>query len=230
MHGGGPKVIPGKPLAPAYVQEDVELVRKGLSNLTAHLGIVRKFGVPAVVAINAFPSDTEAEWDAIREAAVKAGAVDAVVARNWAEGGEGAAELAEAVVKAAEKKSDVQPFYPLDLSIKEKIERIAREVYGAEHVAYSAEADKAIDKFGDLGYGRLPICMAKTQYSLSHDPALKGAPRGFIFPVNDVRLAAGAGFLYPIAGEITTMPGLPSKPGYMGMDIDTETGRVIGLS
>lgn len=230
MHGGGPKVTPGKPLADVYVKEDVELLKKGLANLTAHLGIVRKFGVPAVVAINAFPTDTEAEWAVIKEAAIKAGAVDAVVTKNWAEGGDGAVELAEAVVRAADRPSDVKPFYPLDLSIKEKIERIAREVYGAEHVSYSAEADKAIGKFSELGYDRLPICMAKTQYSLSHDPALKGAPKGFIFPIADVRIAAGAGFIYPLSGEINTMPGLSSKPGYMGMDIDTDTGRIIGLS
>ncbi len=230
MHGGGPKVTPGKPLADAYVKEDVELLKKGLANLTAHLGIVRKFGVPAVVAINAFPTDTEAEWAAIKEAAIKAGAVDAVVTKNWAEGGDGAVGLAEAVVRAADRPSDVKPFYPLDLSIKEKIERIAREVYGADHVSYSAEADKAIGKFSELGYDRLPICMAKTQYSLSHDPALKGAPKGFIFPIADVRIAAGAGFIYPLSGEINTMPGLSSKPGYMGMDIDTDTGRIIGLS
>jgi len=230
MHGGGPKVTSGKPLADAYVKEDVELLKKGLANLTAHLGIVRKFGVPAVVAINAFPTDTEAEWAAIKEAAIKAGAVDAVVTKNWAEGGDGAVGLAEAVVRAADRPSDVKPFYPLDLSIKEKIERIAREVYGADHVSYSAEADKAIGKFSELGYDRLPICMAKTQYSLSHDPALKGAPKGFIFPIADVRIAAGAGFIYPLSGEINTMPGLSSKPGYMGMDIDTDTGRIIGLS
>jgi formyltetrahydrofolate synthetase len=198
--------------------------------MIAHLGIVGKFGVPSVVAINAFPTDTEAEWGIIKEAAIKAGASDAIVTRNWAEGGDGAVELAKAVVKAAETPSSVKPFYPLDLSIKEKIERIAREIYGAEQVSYSAEADKSIEKFGELGFDRLPICMAKTQYSLSHDPAVKGAPKGFTFPVNDVRIAAGAGFIYPLSGEINTMPGLSSKPGYMGMDIDTETGRIIGLS
>ncbi len=230
MHGGGPKVSPGKGLAKEYKEENLELVKKGLPNLIAHLNIVRKFGVPAVVAINAFPTDTQAEWDLIRDAAIKAGAQDAVVSTNWADGGDGAAALAQAVVKAAEITSDVKPFYPLDLSIKEKIDRIAREVYGAEHVSYSAEAEKAIDKFSQLGYDRLPICMAKTQYSLSHDPLLKGAPKGFIFPVNDVRLAAGAGFVYPLSGEINTMPGLSSKPGYHGMDIDTETGKIIGLS
>jgi methylenetetrahydrofolate dehydrogenase (NADP+) / methenyltetrahydrofolate cyclohydrolase / formyltetrahydrofolate synthetase len=230
MHGGGPKVSPGKPLAKEYVQENVELVKKGVSNLIAHLGIVGKFGVPAVVAINAFPTDTEAEWGIIKEAAIKAGAVDAVVTRNWSDGGEGAAELAKAVMKAADLPSSVKPFYPLELSIKEKIERIAMEVYGAGKVDYSADAEKAIDKFSSLGYDKLPICMAKTQYSLSHDPALKGAPKGFVFPVADVRLAAGAGFVYPLSGEINTMPGLSSKPGYLGMDIDPVTGKITGLS
>jgi methylenetetrahydrofolate dehydrogenase (NADP+)/methenyltetrahydrofolate cyclohydrolase/formyltetrahydrofolate synthetase len=230
MHGGGPKVTPGKSLAPAYTQEDRELVRKGLCNLEAHLGIVRALGIPAVVAINAFPGDTEAEHDLIREAAIRSGAVDAVVTRNWAEGGEGAVQLARAVEKACEQPSAHKPFYPLDLTIKEKIDRIAREIYGAEGVAYSAEAEERIDTFSKLGYGNLPICMAKTQYSLSHDPAAKGVPKEFIFQVNDVRVAAGAGFVYPLSGEITTMPGLPSKPAYMGMDIDPETGRITGLS
>jgi len=230
MHGGGPKVTPGKPLASAYTQEDRELVRKGLVNLEAQLGIVRKLGIPAVVAVNAFPGDSEAEHEIVREAAVKAGAVDAVVARNWAEGGEGAVDLARAVEKACGQSSTRAPFYPLELAIKEKIDRVAHEIYGAEQVAYSAEAEKRIETFSKLGYDKLPICMAKTQYSISHDPALKGAPRGYVFQVNDVRLAAGAGFVYPISGEITTMPGLPSKPGYMGMDIDPDTGRITGLS
>jgi formyltetrahydrofolate synthetase len=161
---------------------------------------------------------------------MKAGAVDAVVTKNWAEGGAGAAELAQAVVKAAERPSEVKPFYPLELGIKEKIERIALEVYGAERVSYSAEAEKAIGTFSELGYDRLPICMAKTQYSLSHDASLKGAPKGFVFPVNDVRVAAGAGFIYPLSGEINTMPGLSSKPGYLGMDLDPDTGKIRGLS
>jgi formyltetrahydrofolate synthetase len=230
MHGGGPKVAPGKALPSAYLQEDRELVRKGLDNLGAHLAILHKFGVPAVVAINAFPSDSEAEHGIIREFAMARGADGAVVARNWAEGGEGAADLALAVEKAAAKGSHCAPFYPLELPIKEKIERIAREIYGAEHVSYSAEAEEKIAIFSKLGYEALPICMAKTQYSISHDPSLKGAPKGFIFPITDVRLAAGAEFLVPLSGTITTMPGLPSKPGYMGMDIDVETGRITGLS
>ncbi|MEN6364533.1 MAG: formate--tetrahydrofolate ligase, partial [Rectinema sp.] len=191
MHGGGPKVTPGKPLASAYTQENLELVRAGIANLKAHLDIVKKFGLPAVVAINSFPTDTAAEQEIVRDAALAAGAVDAVVARNWASGGEGAAELARAVEKACEIKSDPHFLYPLELSITEKIEKIATEVYGAATVTYSEPARAAIEKFSALGYDKLPICMAKTQYSLSHDPALKGAPKGFSFPVTDLRLAAG---------------------------------------
>lgn len=230
MHGGGPKVTPGKPLATAYTQENIELLKKGVANLEAHLAIIRKFGLPAVVAINAFPTDSEAEHQIIREAALRAGAVDAVVARNWALGGEGAADLARAVEKAANQPPEPRFLYPLELSVKEKIETIATEIYGAAEVTYTPEALDAIETFSSLGYSGLPICMAKTQYSLSHDPVLKGAPKGFVFPVKDVRLAAGAGFIYPLSGEITTMPGLPSVPGYMGMDIDTSTGKITGLS
>ena len=230
MHGGGPKVTPGKPLAAAYTGEDRELVRKGVANLAAHIGVLRRFGIPAVVAINAFPTDTEAEWGVIREAAIAAGAADAVVTRNWAKGGEGAMELAAAVERASSAPSKAAPLYDLALPIKEKIERIAVEVYGAGSVSYTPEAEARIASFTELGYDRLAICMAKTQYSLSHDPALKGAPRGFDFPITDVRLAAGAGFIYPLSGDINTMPGLPSKPGYLGMDIDVETGLVKGLS
>jgi formyltetrahydrofolate synthetase len=230
MHGGGPKVTPGKPLATAYTQEDRELVRKGVDNLKAHLAVLSKFGLPAVVAINAFPTDTEAEWEIVRDAALEAGAVDAVVARNWAEGGDGAAELAKAVERACERPAAVKPLYELELPIKAKIARLATEVYGAASVSYSPEAEAGIEAFTKLGYDKLPICMAKTQYSFSHDPALKGAPRGYVFPVTDIRLAAGAGFIYPLSGDINTMPGLPSKPGYLGMDIDVKTGRVKGLS
>jgi methylenetetrahydrofolate dehydrogenase (NADP+)/methenyltetrahydrofolate cyclohydrolase/formyltetrahydrofolate synthetase len=230
MHGGGPKVTPGKPLASAYVQEDVELVRKGLANLRAHLAIVSRFGLPAVVAVNAFPSDTEAERELVREAALAAGAADAVVATNWAEGGEGAAELARAVDAACARPSSMTHPYELGLSIKEKIEALATGIYGAGGVSYDSEAEHRIAFYEKHGYGGLPICMAKTQYSLSHDPALKGAPTGYDFPVTDIRLAAGAGFIYPISGSITTMPGLPSKPGFIGMDIDTETGLISGLS
>jgi methylenetetrahydrofolate dehydrogenase (NADP+)/methenyltetrahydrofolate cyclohydrolase/formyltetrahydrofolate synthetase/formate--tetrahydrofolate ligase len=230
MHGGGPKVTPGKPLAAAYTHEDLALLGKGLDNLKAHLAIIRKFGLPAVVAINSFPGDTEAEHGLIVEAALAAGASGAVVTKNWALGGEGAAELARAVEKAAAEPSKPTFLYPLEASIKDKIGALAREVYGADRVEYSADAEAAISTYSELGYGSLPICMAKTQYSLSHDPALKNVPKGYAFQVSDLRLAAGAGFIYPLSGEITTMPGLPSLPGYMGMDIDTATGRITGLS
>jgi methylenetetrahydrofolate dehydrogenase (NADP+)/methenyltetrahydrofolate cyclohydrolase/formyltetrahydrofolate synthetase/formate--tetrahydrofolate ligase len=230
MHGGGPKVTPGKPLSSAYTEENLDLLRKGLCNLTAHIEVIKKYGLPVVVAINSFPTDTEAEHEIVREAALEAGAFDAVVTKGWALGGEGTAELARAVDKAASSPHQAKLLYSLELPIKEKIEIIAREVYGAGSVTYTDDASEAIDKFTALGYGNFPICMAKTQYSFSHDPALKGAPKGYVFPVREVRLSAGAGFIVPITGEITTMPGLPSKPAFIGMDIDTKTGKISGLS
>ncbi|MGB9687182.1 MAG: formate--tetrahydrofolate ligase, partial [Rectinema subterraneum] len=230
MHGGGPKVTPGKPLASSYTQENLELLQKGLCNLEEHIRIIRTYGLPVVVSINAFPTDTEAEHALIKDAALKAGAFDAVISKSWALGGEGAADLAMAVDKAASMPHEPKFLYPLDMSLKDKIEIIARQIYGAGSVVYTPEANAALEKYTALGYGNFPICMAKTQYSLSHDPALKGAPKGFEFPVREVRLSAGAGFIVPITGEITTMPGLPSKPAYIGMDIDTATGRITGLS
>jgi len=230
MHGGGPKVTPGKPLATAYTQENQELVRKGLCNLEGHLEVIKKYGLPAVVAITACPAGTGAEREIIREGALKAGAFDAVVATNWANGGEGAADLARAVDKAANQPSKPQLLYAAEMGLKDKINRLATEVYGADSVSYTADAEKALESFSNLGYSKLPICMAKTQYSFSHDPNWKGRPAGYVFPITDVRLAAGAGFIYPLSGEISTMPGLGSKPGYIGMDIDTETGMITGLS
>jgi formyltetrahydrofolate synthetase len=229
MHGGGPKVVAGKPLDPVYVEENLDLLRKGLPNLQAHVAIARKFGVPVVVAVNGFATDTEAELELVRAASEASGAEAAVVCRNWAQGGEGALELAEAVIRAAEKPSAFQFLYPLEAGIKEKIETIAREIYGADGVDYSPEAERQIERFTRLGYGRLPICMAKTHLSLSHDPALKGAPKGFRIPVRDIRASVGAGFLYPLLGKMATMPGLPTRPGFYDVDIDPETGRVVGL-
>lgn len=228
-HGGGPAVVPGKPLPEEYRGENLELLRAGLSNLKAHLAIVRKFGVPAVVSINAFPTDTQAEWDLVKQAALEAGAADAVVAQHWRDGGEGAVDLARAVEKACELPSDFRFLYPLEAPLRTKIETLAAEVYGADGVDYSAEASQTLDKMEESGYGSLPICTAKTQYSLSHDPALKGAPRGYRFPIREVRLSAGAGFVYPLCGDMTTMPGLPSKPAFMGIDVDAD-GRIVGLS
>lgn len=229
MHGGGPKVTPGRDLDPVYKKENLELVEKGCSNLMAHIKNAKRFGIPVVVAINTFPTDTPAEQEIVKKKALEAGAFDAVIANHWADGGEGAADLAESVIKACEEPSHFEYLYDLEKSIKDKIEVLAKEMYGANGVEYSAEANKKIKQFTDLGYGDLPICMAKTHLSLSHDPTLKGAPEGFTFPITDIRLSAGAGFLYPLAGDVRTMPGLGSKPAYMSIDIDPETGKVIGL-
>ena len=228
-HGGGPAVVPGKPLSNEYKEENLDLLGRGLVNLVAHLGIVKRFGIPAVVAINAFPTDSQAEWDLIRDTAIQAGAFAAVVTHHWEKGGEGAAELAESVERACEEPKRFQFLYELNQSLTTKIETIARDVYGADGVDYTDESREALEKLAADGFGSLPICMAKTQYSLSHDPGLKGAPKGWRLPIREVRLAAGAGFVYPLCGDMTTMPGLPSKPAFMGIDID-ETGKIIGLS
>ncbi len=228
MHGGGPKVIAGRDLDRAYTEENLELLRAGCANLEAHIRIARKFGIPVVVAINAFNTDTPAEWEAVREAALRAGAFDAVVTQHWADGGEGAAALAEAVVKATAEPSDFRFLYDVEQPIKEKIETLAREVYGADGVDYSPEAEAKIKLYTNLGYDKTPICMAKTHLSLSHEPAWKGVPTGYTFPIRDIRASVGAGFLYPLAGEMRTMPGLPSTPAFM--NIDLINGEIVGLS
>jgi len=231
MHGGGPTVVAGKPLDKAYVDENLALLRGGLPNLLHHIGIVKKFGVPVVVAVNRFSTDSQAELELVRMAAIQeGGAEDAVISSHFEHGGAGAVDLANAVVKASQKPSQFQYLYPLDWPIKKKIETIAMEVYGAEGVDYSPQAEAKISTYKKLGYGNLPICMAKTHLSLSHDPALKGEPKGFRIPVRDVMASVGAGFLYPLLGEITVMPGLPTRPAFMDVDIEPLTGKVIGLS
>jgi formyltetrahydrofolate synthetase len=230
MHGGGPKVVAGQPLAHAYTQENLELLEKGCSNLLSLIGTARAFGLPVVVAVNKFQDDTDAEVELVRRVATAAGAEDAVMSNHWAQGGAGAVELAQAVVKACEKGANFQFLYPLDRSIKEKIETIVREVYGGSGVTYSDEAEKKIELYTQQGFDKLPICMAKTHLSLSHDPNLKGAPTGFVVPVRDIRASVGAGFLYPLLGTMSTMPGLSTRPGYYDIDLDTATGRIIGLS
>lgn len=229
MHGGGPKVVAGKPLDPAYTEENLDLLRAGLGNLEAHIKNALSFGIPVVVAVNSFADDTEAEVELVRQAAINAGAEDAQVSRHWMEGGAGAVALAEAVVKVAEKTSDFKFLYPLDISIKEKIEIICKEIYGADGVDYSPEAEEKIEIYTRLGFDNLPLCMAKTHLSLSHDPALKGVPKGFRVPIRDIRASVGAGFLYPLLGAMSTMPGLPTRPVYYDVDLDLETGRVLGL-
>jgi formyltetrahydrofolate synthetase len=230
MHGGGPKVVAGKPLAHAYTQENLDLLEKGCSNLIKLIANARAFGLPVVVAINKFKDDTPAEIELIRKLSVAAGAEDAVMSNHWAEGGAGAVDLGNAVIKACEKGGKFKFLYPLEMSIKDKIETIVREVYGGGGVEYSPEAEKKIEVYTKQGFDKLPICMAKTHLSLSHDPNLKGAPTGFTVPVRDIRASVGAGFLYPLLGTMSTMPGLSTRPGYYDIDLDVTTGRIIGLS
>jgi methylenetetrahydrofolate dehydrogenase (NADP+) / methenyltetrahydrofolate cyclohydrolase / formyltetrahydrofolate synthetase len=230
MHGGGPKVVAGKPLAHEYTNENLELLEKGCSNLMRHIENAKQFGVPVVVGVNRFKDDTPAELDLIRKMAKLAGAEDAVTTNHWAEGGAGAVELAHAVVAACQKPSNFQFLYPLEASIKEKIEAIVTKVYRGASVEYSPEANEQIERYTKQGFGNLPICIAKTQYSLSHDANLKGAPSGFTVPVREIRASVGAGFLFPLLGTMTTMPGLSTRPGYYDIDLDVETGRIIGLS
>jgi len=229
MHGGGPRVVAGRPLDPAYTEENVELVEKGCANLEKNIEIARTFGIPVVVAINRFPSDTKAEVAVLKRTAARAGAFAAVETDPWARGGAGAEALAEAVVGACDEPADFRFLYPLDWSIREKIETIATKIYGAGSVDYSPKAEAQIEAYERSGYGTLPICMAKTHLSLSHDPNLKGVPTGFTLPIREVRASVGAGFIYPLCGEMRTMPGLPSVPAFMHIDLDSE-GRVTGLS
>ena len=228
MHGGGPKVVPGKPLHKAYTEENIPLLEAGCCNLAKHVANAVGFGVNVVVAVNRFTDDTDKEIQCVREAAVAAGAMGAYESNVWADGGKGGANLAEAVVAACDKPANFQYLYPDDMSIKDKIETIAATIYGAGAVDYAPEAEKRIALYTKMGLASLPLCMAKTHLSLSHDPALKAAPTGWTLPIRDVRAAAGAGFLYPLCGEMRTMPGLPATPAFMAIDIDDD-GKVVGL-
>ena len=229
MHGGVGRIVAGKPLDPALTSENVAAVRAGAANLAKQIEVVGLYNVPVVVAINAFPTDTPAEVAAIQEVALAAGARDAVVTRNFAEGGAGAEDLARAVWDAAATGApDFRLLYPDEMLLAEKIETIATRVYGADGVDLAPAAVKALKRYEEAGFGHLPICVSKTQYSLSHDANLKGRPTGFRVPVRDVRLAAGAGFVTALVGEMRTMPGLPSSPGGERIDLD-EAGEVLGL-
>ena len=230
MHGGGPKVVAGQPLHHDYTEEHLGLVEKGCANLVKMIRNARLFGLPVVVAVNRFKHDTPAEIELVQRIAMEAGASDAVTANHWAEGGAGAAELGRAVIRACEMPGQFRFLYPLDIPIKRKIETIVREIYGGAGVEYLPEAEKKIDLYTRLGFDKVPICMAKTHLSLSHDANLKGAPTGFIVPIRDVRASVGAGFLYPLLGTMSTMPGLSTRPGYYDVDLDPQTERVIGLS
>jgi methylenetetrahydrofolate dehydrogenase (NADP+)/methenyltetrahydrofolate cyclohydrolase/formyltetrahydrofolate synthetase len=229
VHGGGPPIAPGATLDPVYKQENVDILRAGCVNLRKHIANAKSFGVPVVVAINKFYTDTDAEIAVVREEAIAAGAEDAILSNHWAEGGKGAVDLAHGVISACEKPKDMVLTYGLEGTIQERIETIGRKMYGAENVEFSELAQSKVDTYTKQGYGDLPICVAKTQYSLSHDPNLKGAPTGFTIPIRDVRMAAGAGYLYALAADIQTIPGLPTAPGYLNVDVDPETGEIEGL-
>ena len=229
MHGGGPTVSAGQPLDPAYTEENLELLEKGAVNMVVHIKNALKFGIPVVVAINRFTDDTDAEVELLRKIAKDAGAEDAVMSNHWTEGGKGSIELGKAVMAACEKPSNFEFLYPLDATIKEKIETIAKKIYGADGVEYSEKAEEQIADYERLGFDKLPMCMAKTHLSLSHDASLKGAPTGFTLPIREIRASVGAGFLYPLVGEMSTMPGLPTRPVFYDVDLDLETGKVIGL-
>jgi formyltetrahydrofolate synthetase len=228
MHGGGPRVVAGRPLDRAYTEENLELLEKGVGNLIRHIENAKKYGVPVVVAINSFKYDTPNEIKLLEQLAEQAGAV-AVPARHWMEGGQGALELADAVMDAAKQSSNFEFLYPLEWPIKQKIEAIAREIYRADGVDYTPEAEAKIDLYTRNGFDKLPICMAKTHLSFTADPNVKGAPDGFRIPIRDIRASVGAGFLYPLVGSMRTMPGLPSRPVFYDVDLDLSTGKVMGL-
>ncbi|MFH2067996.1 MAG: formate--tetrahydrofolate ligase [Candidatus Omnitrophota bacterium] len=228
MHSGKFSVTPGKPLPKKLLEENPSVVTEGAANLVKHIENVRLYGVPVVVAINRFPTDFDSEIAAVKKIALQSGSDNACESNVWAKGGEGGKELAEAVIAAANQPGNFRFLYPLDATIKEKIETIATKIYGAARVEFAPLAEGKIKYYTNLGYNDLPICMAKTHLSLSHDPKLKGRPTGFTLPIRDIRLAAGAGFLYPFCGEMRTMPGLPSEPAGTKVDVD-EKGNVVGL-
>ncbi len=228
MHGGTAKVVAGKPLPKELVSENLGWLREGCKNLAKQIENMKNFGVPVVVAVNAFATDTKKEIDLCRKLAVESGAEDAVVSTHWADGGKGSAALAEAVVRACDRPGKFKFLYPLNVSIKEKIETIATKIYNAKDVSYAPAAEKKIKLYTDLGFDKLPICMAKTHLSISHDPAMKNVPSGYTFPVRDIRASVGAGFLYPLCGDMRTMPGLPSSPAGERVDLDKD-GKILGL-
>ncbi|MBI4711851.1 MAG: formate--tetrahydrofolate ligase [Planctomycetes bacterium] len=228
MHGGAGKVVAGKPLPPELVKENLPALEKGCANLQKHIENMKLHGIPVVVAVNRFTADTDNEIELVRKMAKQAGAEDAVPSEVWAYGGDGGKELANAVVKACDKPSNFKFLYDLNLPIKQKIETIATKIYGAKDVRYEPLASRKIKLYTELGYDKLPICMAKTHLSLTHDPNLKGRPSGWTLPIRDVRASVGAGFLYPLCGEMRTMPGLPSVPAGTHYDV-TDDGKILGL-
>jgi len=229
MHGGGPKVVAGKPLAKEYTEENLQLLEAGMPNLLRHIANAKRFGVPVVVAVNSFATDAEAEIKLIQKYALEAGAEGAYKCTHWAHGGQGTVELGQAVIAAANKPKQFRFLYPLEASIKEKIETIATQIYGADGVDYSPEAEAKVELYTKLGFDKLPICMAKTHLSFTANGDVKGAPTGFRIPIRDMRASVGAGFLFPLVGSMRTMPGLPTRPVFFDVDLDLKTKKVKGL-
>ena len=231
-HGGAFHLRPGisySTIKEAAETENLSAVEKGCENLTRNIQIVKMYGIPAVVAINRFTSDTDREVELVRRKALEAGADGVAVSEAWAKGGEGAMELAEKVIEVLKKPHEMKFLFPDDISIKEKIDTIATKIYLADGVEYSPEASRKIKLYTDLGFNKMTINVAKTHLSLSHNPDWKGVPRGYKLPVRDIRASVGAGFFYPICGNMQTMPGLPSRPAFVDVDIDPKTGKTKGL-
>ncbi|XP_069643111.1 monofunctional C1-tetrahydrofolate synthase, mitochondrial isoform X1 [Haliaeetus albicilla] len=229
MHGGGPNVTAGAPLKKEYTEENLQLVADGCCNLQKQIQITQLFGVPVVVALNVFKTDSPAEVDLVCKIAKQSGASDAVPCNHWSAGGRGAVKLAQAVEEAANQKNSFKYLYSLELPIVEKIRIIAQKVYGAQDIELSPAAQSQVERYTRQGFGNLPICMAKTHLSLSHQPERKGVPTGFILPISDVRASIGAGFIYPLVGTMSTMPGLPTRPCFYDIDLDPITEQVTGL-
>lgn len=230
VHSGKFKVASGRPLPAELDEENLDALEQGADNLRAHIDIVHRLGVPVVVAINRFSTDTEAEIELLDRLAMDAGADEVAVSQSFAYGSEGGAALAEAVRDLCRRNiGGFQPLYPTDTALTQKIEIIAQQIYRASEVRYEAGVRSQLKQFEKWGFRNLPVCFAKTQFSLSHDPNLKGAPRDFILPITDVQLAAGAGFVRVLCGEMMTMPGLPAEPAALRMDVD-ECGRIVGMS
>ena len=229
MHGGLGKVVAGKALPKELTDENLPALEKGAANMAAHIRIAKLFGVPVVVAVNQFSTDTDAEVRLLEKIAVDSGAEGAAMSDHWARGGAGALELAKKVEAACSKSKSFRFLYDAAAPIKEKIEVIATKVYGADGVDYLPAAEEKVKLYTQLGYDKMPICMAKTHLSLSHDPKLKNVPKGFRLPIRDIRAAVGAGFLYPLCGDMQTMPGLSSSPAFERVDMDFATNKVVGL-
>jgi formate--tetrahydrofolate ligase len=230
LHGGGGPAKPGAPLPSTLTGPNREALARGLANLEQHIANIHAFGVPAVVAVNAFGDDPKDELEYVQAKAVECGAVASAISTPWADGGAGAEALAMAVLQACEKPTAYRLLYEDTAATAQKIEIIARRIYGAQGVNFEPAAENQIELAARLGYGRFPICVAKTQYSLSHDPQLLGRPTGFTLPIRELRILAGAGFLTAVCGGMQLMPGLPRHPAGEQMDLDPETGRIVGLT